>query len=300
MAKSRTITIGEEDEEDERAETTFDEHPLFPLEGDQRGFDISYIQITRFEEGMQKWGPCVRGEELRSEADIIERYGGGQYVLVGRRASKIEGIPGRISKNRRVNLSGLPKPLSADPTPAEARLSSPGTSQNGATTQAPSAGNIMGTDPMAFLTLMLEKERLASEKAQQQQNQFMQMFMTIMQGSKTDSQNMMQMMMTMSAQQQQGMMQFITAMLANKSGGPEEVARYAELINALSGNKDKKPGGEGEGGQSIGAMLENAADVIQGIVQLKASATAPPQALPNSESRPTGGAASLLAGLGRR
>jgi hypothetical protein len=111
---------------------------------------------------------------------------------------------------------------------------------------------------------------------------------------------MMQMVMQMNQSQQQGMLQFITAMMGSRGGGPEEFAKYAELIRALSPGEKKDPAKEGDG-QSISAMLENAADLVQGIVQLKGSMT-PGPTIPPSHEQPalppgTGGAASLLRGL---
>lgn len=295
----KTIVIGEE-EDDEKEREEFEEHPLFPLEENQPSFDVSYIQITRWEEGKQKWGPCIRAEDLKSEADIIAQFGGGDYVLVARAATKLQGLPGGTRKHRRLNLPGLPKPLSNEPTPAEVRLSNPSAPVPG---QPVAPASPLSHDPMAFLTLMLEKERMASEKAQQQQNQFMQMFMAIMQGSKSDSQNMMQMMMQMSQQSQASMLQFITAMMSNRGGGPEEMAKYAELLKALGVGASQPAKSEGGTG-GIAGMLENAADVIQGLAILKgvggngqngapAALQSPSTDIPSG----TGGASSLLRGL---
>jgi hypothetical protein len=297
MARTRTTTEIEEISDDERI---WPEHPLFPLDEGEKAYEVSWILITRIEEGVQKYGPNVLANELMTEQDIISRFGGGHYSLISRALSKTyDGQPGRFTKHRKLHLPGIPKPLSPDPTPQEQKMANP-------TMKPDTPVSPMG-DPMGMFGIMmqmqqasLERERVASEKAQQHNQQFMQMFMTVMQGSKADSQNMMQMMMTMSSQQQQGMLQFITAMMSNRGGGPEEVAKYAELLKVLGVGQQKEAPKEMGDGHSIGAMLENAADVIQGIVTLKnAGASAgPPPAQPPSELPPgVGGAASLLRGM---
>lgn len=307
MARNRrqTIVIGEEPEEDDD-NISYETHPLFPLDKSsgrhQKGFEVSYIQITRLEEGRQKWGPCIKAEELRTESDITERYGGGQFILIAREATKT-GLPGDITKQQRLNLPGLPKPLSPDPTPEEQKLAAP--HLNGNSNQSVNGGMGLG-DPMSLFAMMmqmqqqsLERERQASEKAAQQSQQFMTMFMTVMQGSKSDSQNMIQMMMQMNAQQQQGMLQFITAMMSNRGGGPEEMAKYAELLKAL-GVGGSNGGGEKKEEGGVGSMLENVADIIQGVTMLKglgappsAAAAPPTQEFPSG----TGGASALLRGM---
>lgn len=286
-----------EAEERERDDNPFPEHPLFPLEDGDKTFEVSFIQITRVESGVQKFGPTVPATDLNTEDDIFNRWGGGQYVIIARAATRGTGYPGRFKKHRRVNIPGLPKPLSADPTPEEQKLASPQAAP-------PAQATSPMSDPMSFFGVMmqmqaatLEKERLAAERAAQQNQQFMQMFMTIMQGSKTDSQNMMQMMMTMSSQNQQGMLQFITAVMANRGGGPEEVAKYAELIKVLGGGGGEKKAANGESSESIGAMLENAADLVQGMVALKGAASPAPMGAADPNAPAAGGAASLLKGM---
>ncbi len=304
MARTRITEIDGDEVAEEKEEAPFPEHPLFPLEDGDKTFEVSFIQITRVESGVQKFGPTVPSNELNTEDDIFNRWGGGHYVLIARAATRGTGYPGRFKKHRRVNIPGTPKPLSPDPTPEEQKLAAP---QTGVAQASPMGGG----DPMSFFAMMmqmqqqsLERERQASEKAVAQNQQFMQMFMTVMQGSKADSQNMIQMMMQMSSQSQQGMLQFISAMMANRGGGPEEMAKYADLLKTLGVGGGDKKGGNGEGGaaasESIGAMLENAADLVQGMVALKGAAS-PTQigATADPNAPPMGGAASLLKGMMR-
>lgn len=297
MSKTRTVTETEELAEDEHI---YPEHPLFPLEEGEKTKDVSWILVSRVEEGVQKYGPNIPANELLTEQDIVNRWGGGHYILIGRGLSKTyEGMPGRFNKHRRLHLPGNSKPLSPDPTPQEQRIASPNT--------PPANTSPMG-DPMSFFAMMmqmqqqsLERERQASEKAQQQNQQFMQMFMTIMQGSKQDAAAMTQVMMQMSAQNQQSMMQFVSAMMASRGGGPEEMAKYADLLKTLGIGGGNKPA-NGEGGstsESIGAMLENAADFVQGLAILKGSAPPPQPVAVDANTAPMGGASALLRGMAR-
>jgi hypothetical protein len=290
----RKVTTTEVEESSNDDDFQYPEHPLFPLEDGDKSIDVSYIQITRIEEGTQKYGPCVPASDLMTEQDIETRWGGGQYVIIARAASKLDGIPGRFRRHRRIHLPGLSKPLSTNPTPAEERMASPQAAQ------AHAALSPMA-DPMAFMTVMLQMQQQAAERERQASERFMTMFMGIMQGSKADSQQMMQLMLQMSTQQQQSMMQFMTATLANRGGGPEEMAKYAELLRTLGiANGAPKEGKEESPG--IGKMLEDAADLVQGMVQLKNSTMPAPVAVEASQvpqTAPTGGASSLLRGLGR-
>lgn len=90
--------------------------------------------------------------------------------------------------------------------------------------------------------------------------------------------------------------------MSNRGGGPEEMAKYAELMRSLGlGGAPKLPNGDaGASSESIGAMLENAADLVQGMVALKGGPGA--QAVQANAQGPQmahGGAASLLQGVGR-
>jgi hypothetical protein len=290
----RTIT----DETDENAEDLgeWPEHPLFPLTDGEKSFDVSFIHITRFENGTQKWGVAVPAHDLNSENDIFERWGGGQYVLVARAASKSEGIPGRIRKHRRVTIPGKSKPLSSDPTPEEMNLANP---------QPPhppqSSNGSSGSDLVSLMGMMMQMSQQASERSAVQSQNFMQMFLGMMQNSKSDAQQMTQMMLQMTSQNQQAMMGLISTVMANRGGGPEEMAKYADLLRSLGvGTATAKE--TDKGGTDIASMLENAADVVQGIVALKGGPSelvnapqgGPVAAMPQAPQEDAGGAQSFL------
>ena len=286
----RTVTteVQESDGDDQ-----YPDHPLFPLEEGDKSIDVSYIQITRFENGVQKYGPTISASDLLTEQDIETRYGGGEYILIARAASKIDGVPGRFRRHRRIHLPGKPKPLSANPTEAEEKLAGVDAANGHAASATPAGG-----DTMSFMTMMLQMQQQSLERERQASERFMTMFLGMMNGSKSDSQNMMNMMMTMSSQQQQGMLQFISAMMSNRGGGPEEMAKYAELLKTLGvgssvakETKEESPG--------IGKMLEDAADLVQGMVQLKNSAMPAAPTQVDTTQVPIGGATSLLKGLVR-
>jgi hypothetical protein len=80
-------------------------------------------------------------------------------------------------------------------------------------------------------------------------------------------QQFMTLMMSSSAQQQQSMVAMMTALMQSRGGGPDEVAKYVQLLKTLgvaggATEEDEPPGG-------IGKMVENVADAIQGLVLLK-------------------------------
>lgn len=276
----------------------YDEHPLFPLVDNEKPYEISYITITRHENGVQKWGPSLPAEQLMTEEAIFELYGGGNYTLIARAATKRTGLPGKNQKARRINLAGKMKPLSGNPTPEELKFYE-GLST---TVEAKPAGQSFG-DMGQLFALMLQMNQQSAQRAQEQAQQFMTMFMGMMQGSKGDAQRMTEMMMTMSSQNQQTMMQFVTAMMANRGGGPEEMAKYADLLKTLGFAKGEAKEGDKSGNESVGAIIENAADIVTGLVQLK-GVMVPPNgqngvAQPVVAEAPPGSALSFVRGLGR-
>lgn len=280
------------DEEDDDDYDRYPEHPLFPLGEREKSVEIAFVQITRLEKGQQKWGPFFPAAELQSEKAILEMFGGGQYILVARKADKRnEAQPGRISKRRPLTLPGKSRPLSDDPAPEE----------NGATEMNGNNGNNgngqpmmggMGEGFMAMVSMML---KLSTDSNQQTMNMFMQM----MNNAKDDSRRTTEMMMSMMQNSTQSTTGLITAILANRGGGPEEMAKYADLLKSLGVGGGVAPEKKEGSNDSIAGMLENAADIVHGMVQLKGAAPSlPPNGPdPNAVSAPPGSAAALIARL---
>ncbi len=277
----------------------YDEHPLFPLVENEKSYEVSFISITRHENGVQKWGPTLPATQLMNEEALFELFGGGNYTLIARAATKRDGLPGKNQKSRRLNLAGKMKPLSGNPTPEELKLYEglPSTPQ-----EAKPAAQF--GDMGQLFALMMQMNQASAQRAQEQSQQFMTMFMGMMQGSKGDAQRMTEMMMTMSSQNQQTMMQFVTAMLANRGGGPEEMAKYADLLKTLGFGKGEAKEGDKPGNESVGSIIENAADIVTGLVQLKGAMVPPngangaPQPVAVTEA-PPGSALSFVRGLAR-
>jgi len=250
------------------------EHPLFPAEEGERIPDIHFITICRWERGKAYTGQTVPAGELTDVSQIFALYGGGDYVLQGRKKSiTYEGQPGQIVRQKKVNVPGKSRPMSGNPTeeelgelPVAARRA-----------EAAPPGGLSGGDGLTQVMLaMFQSQQTAAQQAQQQaqqqSQQFMQMMVAMMQGSKSESAQMTQMMMTMSAQQSQNMMQMVTAMMANRGGGPEEFGKYAELMRGLGlGGKgtDDKP-------EDVGSLIENVADIVTGIASMRGGGTLPP------------------------
>src|SRR6185369_1595497 len=250
------------------------EHPLFPVEEGETPLDVHFITVQRWERGKAYTGGTFPAAEIMDVSQVFALYGGGDYVLQARkRSNTYEGQPGHIIRHRKINIPGKSRPMSGNPTeeelgelPVAARRA-----------EATPPGGLSGGDGLTQVMLAMSKSQQtaaqqAQQQAQQQSQQFMQMMVAMMQGSKSESAQMTQMMMTMSAQQSQNMMQMVTAMMANRGGGPEEFGKYAELMRGLGlGGKgaDDKP-------EDVGSLIENVADIVTGIASMRGGGTLPP------------------------
>jgi len=263
------------------------EHPLFPVEEGERTPEVVYIQITRIDRGVQFWGPVLRADELTSTDDLFEMFGGGHYELWARGPSKLHADrPGNITKKKRFVLPGRSKPMSKDPTAEEIRQVE-GTARGfGAVEAAPApaaAPSSSGGSGEGLLVAVLNMQ-------QQSAQNFMTLMMTMLSESKKEAaensklqaaqqQQFAQMMMTLSAQQQQSMIGMMTAMLQSRGGGPDEMAKYADLLRKL-GMGGPKTDDAKEDAPGFGKMLEDAADFVQGVVALKGAAPVVPNGVP--------------------
>ncbi len=288
-------------------EESFPEHPLFPFSNDGETFEVSFIHLTRWENGRQVWGPVLPASELETEAAIMEMFGGGQYVLYARRAMRGDpSKPSGTTKSRKITLPGRPKPFSSDPTLEEEAAYDPAKraalpqAENGAA--HPGAFQGSGGFEQVLLAMMSMQqqtaERAAAENRESARREaenskaFMTMFLGMMNASKADTANMMQMMMQLSASQQTAMIQLLPALIGARGGGPEEMAKFADLFKALGFVQTSKGGAAPkDDDNSIGAILSNGADILQGFLALKggmngaappAGEVAPAQAAPGS------------------
>lgn len=257
----------------EGLEEDFPDHPLFPIEDpeDPRP-DVSFISLMRFEGGRLKTAARVfSGLELRTLAQIEEMYGGGSYQLWGRKRSKANAEePGTISVKRGFEIPGPSKPLGNFTNEQ---------TETGALRPVAATPALNDNVLVAVLQMQSQQQAAAAAQAQAQSQQFMTMMAQMMSASKTESSQMMQMMISMGQQSNQSMVQMITAMMANKGGGPEEMGKFLQLAKSLqTDNSEKKDTGE----LDVGSMLENVADAIAGvnsIMQARAGASgngAPP------------------------
>ncbi len=281
------------------------EHPLFPVEEGDSPPDISFIHITRWERGKQYWGKCLPSHELQTVEQIAELYGGGEYVLVARTASKVTpGIPARISKQRKITIPGKPKPMSDDPTEEE---------ENGGKKvihQQQAANGLMGGADGILLAILnmnataqqaaeARAERAAKEAADAS-SRFMMMFMELMKGNKSDASQMTQMMMQMSQAQNQSMMTMVTAMMSARGGGPEEMSKMVELLKGLGLNMGSKKEDDEKGGfsmEDLPTMIENVADIATAAAELRRGPT-PPNSQPPQITPGDNSAAGIAAAMG--
>lgn len=269
------------------------EHPLFPtMSDDEEPPIVAFITITRFDKGRQVWGPTMPASELQTIQDITNLYGGGDYCLMARRLSKKgDNSPGHTTKQKRIFLEGRPKPMNGSSGGDESDSPSAASS---VVSSAPAVA--MPQDGMVglLMTMMAQQQQQAQQataQAQQQSQNFMQMMIAMMGAGKTESSDMTKMMLQMSSQQSANMMQMMTVLMANRGGGPEEIAKYAQIIEALKGKGEGGEGG-GDGGGGIAKMLEDAADVMSSLAALKAGGAIPAGVEPPAP----GSAASVMGG----
>lgn len=293
---------------DEEPDNDFPEHSLFPYPDDEDGFDVSFIQVTRWEQGKHVWGPVLAASEIPDELALIDMFGGGQYVLIARQPQKRDkSKPGNETRRRKITLPGRSKPFSSDPTVEEEAEATHGPRP----APAPQASGMVGGGGFEQVLLAMMNmqqqtaERAAAENRESARREaenskaFMTMFLGMMNASKSDSAQMMQMMMTLSSQQQQSMIQLLPAIMGARGGGPEEMAKFADLFKTLgftppaTGKATSK-----DDDNSIGAILANGADVVQGILAIKGGFGGAPTPGPvNVESSPPalpGSAAEML------
>lgn len=256
---------------------SFPDHPLFPVDEGEKNPQVTFIQITRIDRGIQYYGPVLRAEELTTTDELFEMYGGGHYELWARGPSKLKADgAGNVTKRRRFMLPGRSKPISKDPTADELRAIDGVRPMDPAPASSSSSAGVLGGGNNDILLAMMQMQ-------QQNAQEFAKMMMLMMTSSKSESTEMAKMqaasqqqfttlMLTLSGQQQQSMVQMMTALMGGRSSGPEEMAKYAKLMKDLGiGGAAAKGDTEDEEG-GIGKMIEDAADAIQGLVLLKGGA----------------------------
>lgn len=278
-------------------ESTIHEHPLFPTEEGEDPPAIAYITVTRWERGKQVSGVTMPAGELLTTEQIAEIYGGGEYILIGRKASvTYPGQAGNKVRQIKVNIPGKLRPMSTTPTEDEAAVAGAASLPSAAPVAAQPGSDGMTQLLMAMLSQQTQQAAAAQALAQTQSQQFMQMMVTMMGSGKSESAEMTKLMLQMNAQQSQNMMQMMATMMSARGGGPDEIAKYAQILDALRG---KAGGGEGpsESGESMSSMIENVADIVTGIASMRGTPGAPTPTLPAPDGTP-GSASSVLESLG--
>lgn len=239
------------------------EHPLFPVEEGQKIPDISYIQIYRKEGGSMVCGPTFPASEIQTTDHISERYGGGLYEIVGRRANvNFLGMPGAVCRRRLLTLPGRPKLFTNEPTMQEKIAA-------GLTPDPTEAKPVEPKSPLGesnLLIAIMQMQMQASQASREQSDKFMMLMMQMMSEGKKEaaasSQQMMQMFTQMTTSQQTSMMQMLPLLIGQRGGGPEEFTKYVELMKAL-GLGAKAPE-EKKDDESVGDILSNVADIVAG------------------------------------
>jgi hypothetical protein len=258
-------------------EESWPEHPLFPAEEGAEPARIEFIQVVRYEHGRALLVPTTfRSGELTSLDAINNMYGGGLYELIGRRCSVHDPTSmGRISAKVRYEIAGPSRPLVVD-------ANAPPPSMPPVVTQVTPTPGAAGMSDQVLIAIM--------QGQQQAQQNFATMMLQMFQQGRTDQAAMMTTLMQMSGQQQQSMLGMVTAMMAQRGGGTEDIAKIAELFKTLGVLGPKAEAVE-EDTESIGGIISNVADIVAGAVELKQGG-----ALPTPPAPPGSAAAVLGAG----
>jgi hypothetical protein len=258
-------------------EESWPEHPLFPAEEGEEPHRIEFIQVVRYEHGRALLVPTTfRSGELTSLDQIYQTYGGGLYELIGRRCSVHDPTAmGRISAKVRCEIAGPSRPLVIDPNaPPEAPKPPPIVQQ---LSPPPSAG----MSDQVLIAIMNSQAQAQQANAQ--------MMMQMFQQARADQAAMMTTVMQLGAQQQQTTMGMVSAMMAHRGGGTDEISKIATLFKDL-GVLAPKGEGAGDDTESIGGIISNVADIVAGAVELKGAGGV----LPNGPPAPPGSAAAVL------
>ena len=89
-------------------------HPLFLWEAGERVVAIAWINVRRYSSQGPIDAPRVwPAEELKTDEDLFQLFGGGVYELLGR-SSLPNGQPGPVVRRRRLTLEGAPRPFSGE------------------------------------------------------------------------------------------------------------------------------------------------------------------------------------------
>lgn len=274
----------------------YDDHPLFPVDEGDTPPNVAFIHVTRWMRGRQFFGPCLKADELVSEDQIAERFGGGDFELMARAPGKKNAeLPGLITKRRRVQLPGKPRPLSPqedeDDDDASAAPAAPPAAAGS------SAGILGGPDNVVLAILQMNQaaQERAAQAQQASSQQFLQLMTALLSSSKNDAAKFTEMMLQMSNSQSATLTSLFGAILSSRGGGgPDELLKYAQLFKSFQTSEGPASGeASGSSDDSIGSIVSNVADIIHGFTELKNGA-APPLG-PEVPPEP-GSAASVLMG----
>jgi hypothetical protein len=243
------------------------EHPLFPSENDEPAKRVDFIQVIRHEEGRSKQIPRMfRSDELKSLEDIYNLWGGGVYELWGRAASVHNPEShGKMTANRRYEIAGLSKPLTVDGANA-IPASAPAPLAHNPAPQGPDT-SVMGMFMQMQMTMMQNAQESARQTAIAQQ--------AANERSRQESLQSQQMMMQMQTTMMTGMMSVVSAVVTKGGGGGvDDISKMAELFKTLGVlGPGKTDGADEGGGESIGEIVSNVADIVAGAVELRNGAS---------------------------
>jgi hypothetical protein len=215
------------------------DHPLFPHlndDTDEGGEDpIAWINVTRLEGGGYVYAPQkFEPDALQDLQDLADRFGGGAYELIAKRAN------GTVRDRQRYRLPGASLPLTGDaPQPSPAPAFTP-----------PAAGGGDRSELLAMMQMFMQ--------ANMQNTQLtMQMVTALLTSSKSDSQAMIAMMAKNSESNTAIMSQLFQSMQKSGGGdGGEALVRGLELgMDIAEGKQEKNKGDLAEIAESVATVV---------------------------------------------
>ena len=246
-------------------------HPLFPAsEEDGKVIVVDFIQITRFESGVPVLVPRVfRADEIRSEAQLTELFGGGVYEVIARRQMKLNpDLPGAITGRKRFKLPGVSGSLTGDPKDApQGSIPKPAPEASGVAPAPNGMGLTGGSDSLLGMILQMNMQatQRAAEQQAMQQQQFLQMMTAMIGSGKSESTTLLTTVLNIQAQSNQTMAGLISAILSNRGGGTnvDEMTKILELAKKLNGDVDEEDDLSSTI-EAVGGLMKSAAQLQQG------------------------------------
>jgi len=255
-----------------------EEHPLFPVEGDEEIPEINTVIVTRLNRTSGKYEYCRRdfpATALTSLDELYESFGGGTYRLFGR--GRQPGNPdsrpnARIRAQADYDLPGPSKPLNEDEPSGSPRAVGPAP-------VAPPAGDLGLGQAGGILTLLLGMMNNQHAAAMAAQKHSSDILLAMMNNSRGDGDKLITVLQTLNQNHAEQMAKLYSVMLQAKGG---EGGSVDGALSAIQTGIDLAKGAQPEPGGSEPNELGSVVQGLMAAVELsKMSGGAPPAIPPN-------------------